>query len=439
MEELERAGADDDLISRAKSRRDDAKKMLRVAGGATESKLLFSARDAWTKMAKQDKAITMAEKDLDDAKRIAAEAEARVQRAASALDAARQRRRNTAEQYAYLTTNLAAEANTDRQHAVHSALQHLREAFGQHSPQVAHCLQALESFVASVAPAAAPPYSDDPVLQDLVFMPKGGDGAKSDCTSVVSGTDDVDVGDLILQPSIAAAERDLRDLISQRDHAVALAIRADGSQKEAALPFQKKIQAIQDRICRTKELLQAPARPPPQVAEPLTDVHGSSSHGASAAMATFSTVAASCVAPRDDDTAMDCEGPRRKRPLSVPRLRGGIAGAQSLGARATDDAGCAQSGCAPSVSALPAAFATAARAASVLPARPATTTTDDDVPAAFRPLAREGASIRAGLQDMVRSAQLPRPRGRSPRPVGTTAARDGLSAPRSRSERAGVP
>ncbi len=400
--------------------------MLKAAGGATESKLHFSARDAWRKMFKQDKAIKAAELSLDEAKRRAQEAERDVQRAEAALEEARKKRSDTAELYAYLTTNLAAEANADKQPAAHAALRQLRAAFGPNGPRLAACVQALESLVMSVVPAAAADYGDDPALHGLDLPAGDGDDHVSICTSIADEELDADVGDLILQSSVAAAEKDLQDLLKQRDQAVAIAIRVDASQKEAALPYQERIRIAQARLEHTKAMLSGPT---------------SSSQGGSPVPATTTTtIIASPTATSSSTTAatgstvcggaarMDFESVQHKRPLSQPRPRSASVLQQARN-RLGDGSTVAQVRQMPHASALPAAFATAARATSVARNLPPAIGDDAGLPMAFRPLAREGGALRAELREMVRRAQLPRTRGRSPPAAAGSAAR-------SRSERA---
>ncbi len=408
VEELEKGGEAAEAIALVASQRDEVRQMLKAAGGATESKLHHTARDEWRKLGRYDKAISAAEVSLEAAKRAAEEAERAVLRTARKLEAVKQKKKNASDKYAWLATNLAAEANSGKQPAAHLALQRIREAVGNASPEMANWLCDLESFVVSVAPAANEAIDESHVLPASVAPPRGACDAASDGTSIASDDEDFEVGDLILQPNIEAAERDLRDLIKQREQAVALAFRTDGSQREAAQAFNDKICAAQLRLDRTKAMLRGAS--------------ASASAAAPRPAASGSTFLPSQERGAVSD-AMVLENGQRKRPVSETRGGDGMVDAAAQSARPVPPM------------ALPAAFATADRAASVPRAPLPAVSFGGRVPLAFQTITREGARLRSDLQSMVRAAELNRPtRGRSPHAAaGRECGESG--AGRSRSER----
>ncbi len=264
VRELEEAGAradgsgsKDRLLREAIRRRNQARGLAKSAGGLTQRKLNFELMAEATNINKFEKAVEKGRRDVEEAKEYVQEALRYQEDAERALEAAEQKLRNSQDRRAWLATNLAAETNAQRHGGVHEAFATLRLAVHTGLPlELRQKWDVLEGFFQSVAPAAAQFMADDPALRGL-----GGSEAGTSVAGDAVGEEDI--GDLIMQSDLVTARADLADLVKQRDEAVAIAIRQGGSQEHARGRFDGRICEARERIQRTEALLStgAPAEP----------------------------------------------------------------------------------------------------------------------------------------------------------------------------------
>ncbi len=377
VRELEGAGAKadgdtsrDKLLREAIRRRDQARGMAKVAGGLTQRKLNFELMSEASNIVRFEKAVEKGQRDVEEAKDYVQEALQYQRDAETALEVAQQKLRNSQDRRAWLATNLAAETNAQKYGGIQEAFATLRTAVQTgFSPELRQQWELLEGFLRSVAPAATQHMDDDPALHGL-------EGSEANTSVAGEGHGVDEIGDLILQSDLSAARADLADLTKQQEEAVAIAIRQGGSQEHAKNRFESRIQEARQRIQRTETLLTAEA---PAAATGINgNGHGptqrqrqqhrptmpSVSLTSSITLAGRAPPTPECdegTAPVDPEAARSpiCNDDHARRGQAASSWR--RAGSEPRNASVHDQG---HTRAAPCAAALPAAFATAERAAS---------------------------------------------------------------------------
>ncbi len=342
------------------ARLDATRRMLRDSGGGSQRKLHFEMLVLDRKIGKAATAVERAERGLADAESGVLEAIEKRDKAAAALEAERVRLQNARAHLAHFTLQAAAESNahSEKYSAMHREMQRLHDMLCMQPGMEAaaqglrHVVDFLSAFVPSAYIA-----DQDPMLQDACS--DEGDSP----TDVEQADHLVDADTFIAVDPVVQAERDLDDLKKCAEEAAAGAVKAAAARAVAAVQgqelgdatpspaaivqqYQQRVQAAETRLqeARAQAAAEVAAFPEPGI-ERNREAAMAAAAAATAAAAGHSSDAGD--GDRKQDVARD--GPEDladSSPSNLPAAFATAARAASLPMP-------------PETSALPVAFATA--------------------------------------------------------------------------------
>ncbi len=140
------------LVQRAERRLEEAKKLMRQAGGATEKRMLFSIMGEDDRIRKLQASAAKSDAAIDDAQKQISRLQKRIENLRIGRQAIERRLENAREKRAYLSTQNAAEAiPAERTAQVHQAL---ADILGAAAPSLAQQAAVVVDYFRRVAPLA---------------------------------------------------------------------------------------------------------------------------------------------------------------------------------------------------------------------------------------------------------------------------------------------
>ncbi len=140
------------LVQRAEKRLEEAKKLMRQAGGATEKRMLFSIMGEDDRIRKLQASAVKSDAAIDEAQRQISKLQKRIENLRIGRQAIERRLENAREKRAYLSTQNAAEAiPAERTTQVHQALSDILSAA---APNLAQQAAVVVDYFRKVAPLA---------------------------------------------------------------------------------------------------------------------------------------------------------------------------------------------------------------------------------------------------------------------------------------------
>ncbi len=269
LKEMQEGGAAGEGIKKAEARLESTRRMLKQAGGQTQRKLHFEMLEGDRRVARAVTAVEQAEHALGEAERELLAAVDKRDRAGAHLESERVKLTNARAHHAHLTLQAAAEVNahSGKYVELHRGMVELRAALEgmQGMGAALDVLQQAANFFAAFAPTEYRP-EDDPMLRDL-----DADGGQSEPTDLEAADEDemVDDDHLHSLDAVAQAKADLDDLREQANQAAAGALRAvadraaaivEGGSTDTPSPspatmvqqFAQRIQEAEARLEETK-------------------------------------------------------------------------------------------------------------------------------------------------------------------------------------------